>query len=186
MNALLEAAKEVGDFFGERGWSYCVIGGLAVQRWGEPRTTLDADLTLLAGWGEEERFARAILGRFPSRIPEGLTFVVERRVLLLRSSGGKDVDVSLGALPFEAKMVRRAVPVEFAPGCTLPCCTAEDLFVMKTFAGRPRDWLDAQGIVSRQADLDSAYVIENLRELCDLKGDPEILRRAEALLGGAP
>lgn len=186
MNALLDAAKEVGDFFGERGWSYCVIGGLAVQRWGEPRTTLDADLTLLAGWGEEERFARAILWRFASRIPDGLTFAVERRVLLLRSSGGKDVDVSLGALPFEAQMVQRAVPVEFAPGCTLPCCTAEDLFVMKAFAARPRDWLDAEGVLQRQAGLDSGYILGHLRELCDLKGDPEIFRRAEALLGGTP
>lgn len=186
MNALLDAAREVGDFFAERGWSYCVIGGLAVQRWGEPRTTLDADLTLLAGWGEEERFARAILGRFASRIPDGLNFAVERRVLLLRSSGGKDVDISLGALPFEAQMVQRAVPVEFAPGCTLPCCTAEDLFVMKAFAARPRDWLDAEGVLQRQAGLDSAYILGHLRELCDLKGDPGILRRAESLLCGVP
>ena len=186
MNALLQAAEEVCHFFAEQGWSFCIIGGLAVQRWGEPRTTLDADLTLLAGWGEEERFARAILGRFASRIPDGLSFAVERRVLLLRSSGGKDVDVSLGGLPFEAQMVRRAMPVEFAPGCTLPCCTAEDLFVMKAFAARPRDWLDAESIVSRKPGLDSAYIIENLRELCDLKGDPEILRRAESLLGGGP
>ena len=185
MNALLRAAREVCDFFAEKGWSYCIIGGLAVQRWGEPRTTLDADLTLLAGWGEEEPFAKAILDRFPSRIPDALTFAVRHRVLLLRASG-KDVDVALGALPFEAAMVGRAAPVEFAPGCVLPCCTAEDLFVMKAFAGRPRDWLDAEGVVRRTPELDSKYILGHLRELCDLKGTPEALARAETLLGGRP
>ncbi len=46
MNALFAAAKEVCDFMKARRWKFCVIGGLAVQRWGELRTTLDADLTL--------------------------------------------------------------------------------------------------------------------------------------------
>jgi hypothetical protein len=39
MNALFEAAKEVADFMKARRWKFCVIGGLAVQRWGEPRLT---------------------------------------------------------------------------------------------------------------------------------------------------
>ncbi len=51
MNALFEAAKEVCDFMKARHWEFCVIGGLAVQRWGELRTTLDADLTLFTGFG---------------------------------------------------------------------------------------------------------------------------------------
>ena len=39
MNAIFAAAKEVADFMQARGWEYCIIGGLAVQRWGELRTT---------------------------------------------------------------------------------------------------------------------------------------------------
>lgn len=66
-----------------RGWEFCVIGGLAVQRWGEPRTTLDADLTLFTGIGEEEQYATALLGRFSSRMTDALTFALSRRVLLL-------------------------------------------------------------------------------------------------------
>ncbi len=49
MNALFTAAKEVCDFMQARRWKFCVIGGLAVHRWGEPRLTQDADLTLLTG-----------------------------------------------------------------------------------------------------------------------------------------
>jgi hypothetical protein len=186
MNALFLAAKEVCDFMGALQWQFCLIGGLAVQRWGEPRTTLDADLTLLSGWGEEEAYAAAILDRLESRIPDAKAFAVAHRVLLVRAANGKDVDITLGALPFEAGMVRRAVPVEFAPGCLLPCCTAEDLFVMKAFAARPRDWLDAESIVARQTDLDTAYILEQLADLCALKEAPEILARAKDLLGRRP
>ena len=156
MNTLFEAAKEVGAFMEERGWAFCIIGGLAVQQWGEPRTTLDADMILLTGWGEEEPYVTSLLDRFESRIPDGHAFALERRVLLIRASNGKSVDIALGALPFEFDMVRRAVPLEFTPGLVLPCCTAEDLFIMKVFAARQRDWLDAESVVVRQARLDKA------------------------------
>lgn len=52
MNGLFEAAGEVGAFLTERAWEYCIIGGLAVARWGEPRATLGADMTLLTAWGQ--------------------------------------------------------------------------------------------------------------------------------------
>ncbi len=184
MNGLFGAAKEVGAFMAERGWAFCVIGGLAVQRWGEPRTTMDADMTLLTGWGEETSYVTAVLERFESRFPEGHSFALSRRVLLIRASNGTDVDIALGALPFEVEMVRRAAPVEFAPGVVLPCCTPEDLFVMKAFAARPRDWLDAESVVLRQAGLDKDYILGHLRDLCDLKEAPDILERAERLLEG--
>lgn len=41
MNEILSAAKELGDFMRQRQWEYCIIGGLAVIRWGEPRLTQD-------------------------------------------------------------------------------------------------------------------------------------------------
>ena len=186
MNTLFEAAKEACDFMAARGWEYCIIGGLAVQRWSEPRTTLDADMTLFAGWGNEEPYVSALLDTFESRISDGHTFALSRRVLLLRASNGKDVDIVLGALPFEAAMVRRAVSVEFEPGVILPCCTAEDLFVMKAFAARPRDWLDVEGIAARCPSLDTAYVLEHLEALSALKEAPEILARAKRLLGVQP
>lgn len=41
MSALLEAAKEVCEWVDGQRLASCVIGGLAVQRWGEPRLTRD-------------------------------------------------------------------------------------------------------------------------------------------------
>ena len=183
MNALFEAAREVCEFMTARRWEFCIIGGLAVQRWGEPRLTQDADLTLLTGFGEEERFAQILLEQFQSRRPNALAFALANRVLLLRASNGKDVDVSFGALDFEVSMLDRATPFEFAPGLVLPSCSAEDLFVMKVFAARPQDWLDAQGIAVRQRGrLDVAYILKHLALLCELKETPENIARARQIL----
>ena len=182
MNALFEAANEICTFMEERGWEFCIIGGLAVQHWGEPRTTLDVGFTLVSGWGNEEPYVSAILERFESRLPDAHAFALSRRVLLVRASNGKDVDVALGALPFEVEMVRRAVPVEFAPGKKMPCCTAEDLFTMKAFSGRPRDWLDAESVMVRQTNLDSKYILRHLTDLCALKDDRETVDRVTRIL----
>ena len=37
--SIFETAAEVADFLDERGVPYAIIGGLAVQHWGEPRAT---------------------------------------------------------------------------------------------------------------------------------------------------
>ncbi|MCA9441701.1 MAG: nucleotidyl transferase AbiEii/AbiGii toxin family protein [Candidatus Omnitrophica bacterium] len=182
MNGLFEAAKEVCGFMSEMGWRFCLIGGLAVQKWGEPRTTLDADITLLAGFGSERDFVEPLLSRFPSRIENGLDFALKNRVLLLQGSNGRDVDVTLGALPFEERMIERATSVELAPGFSLPCCTAEDLFVMKVFASRPKDLIDAESIVNRQLNLDNAYILSELAELAQFKTSSDILGVGRNLL----
>ncbi|MDA0323617.1 MAG: hypothetical protein O2923_13010 [Verrucomicrobia bacterium] len=167
-----------------REWEHCIIGGLAVQRWGEPRLTRDVDLTLLTGIGEEEAFVRPLLEHFAGRLPDALAFALANRVLLIRASNHKDVDISLGALEFEIDMLERTTPFEFAPGCVLPVCSAEDLFVMKAFAARAQDWLDAEGVAVRQGTrLDTVYILKHLSLLSELKEAPEILDRARRILG---
>lgn len=49
MNPIFAAAYDLQAFCERAGWRFCFIGGVAVQRWGEPRFTQDADLTLLKG-----------------------------------------------------------------------------------------------------------------------------------------
>ncbi len=87
-----------------------------MQRWGEPRTTMNADGTLLTGWGEEEACVTALLERFESRITDGHAFALSRRVVLVRASNGRNVDIALGTLPFETEMVQRAIPTALATG----------------------------------------------------------------------
>lgn len=103
MLEVYRAAADLRRRFDERGWRFCLIGGLALQRWGEPRETIDVDVT-------------------------------------------------------------------------------QDLIVMKAFASRPKDWVDLEGIVIRQAGrLDWAYVESQLHPLVALKEEPEILERLAAL-----
>ena len=187
MNALFEAAKEVCIFMARRRWRFCIIGGLAVQRWGEPRLTRAVDLTLLTGFGREEKYIDALLAHFSPRFGEAREFAQANRVLLLNAGNGTPVDVSLAALPYEEEVIARAALFPFAEGVELPACSAEDLFVMKAFAGRAKDWIDVEGIVARQADLlDRAYIMDRLRDLSAAVERPDMLARARRVLEGRP
>lgn len=176
MNGLFEAARQLQDFCDSRGWRSCFIGGLAVQRWGEPRVTLDVDLTVLAGFGDEGRFIDTLLAAYPARITHAGEFARRHRVVLLRTPDGVGIDVSLGALPLEELVVCRASLFSFAPGLDMRTCSAEDLIVLKLFASRPLDIRDAESVAVRQKGrLDWRYIEEQLRPLAQIKDEPVIL-----------
>ena len=105
MNRIFSAALEIQKFCRQKKWRFCFIGAIAVQRWGEPRLTLGADLTIVTGFGSEESYTDPLLERFPSRIPEGRQFALKNRVLLLEGDGDIPIDVALGAMPFEERAV---------------------------------------------------------------------------------
>ena len=176
MNGLYEAALDAQGFLEKRGWRFCIIGGLAVVRWGQPRLTHGVDITVLTGFGSEERYIRELLRRYRPRVEDAARFARENRVLLVSASNGIPIDLSLGGLPFEGSLVSRATPFEYAQGVSLITCSGEDLIVLKAFAARGQDWLDVEGIVVRQrGHLDWDYIHEQLAPLCELKGEPEIL-----------
>ena len=93
---VLAAAVEVQSLCQQQHWRFCFIGGVAVQRWGEPRLTQDVDLTLLTGFGKEEQFIDLLLGAYSARRADARDFALSHRVLLLRTASGVDVDVALG------------------------------------------------------------------------------------------
>ncbi|MGQ0640814.1 MAG: nucleotidyl transferase AbiEii/AbiGii toxin family protein [Gemmatimonadaceae bacterium] len=177
---VIEAATTLQAFCQAQGWRFCFIGGLAVQRWGEPRLTVDVDLTLLTGFGGEAFYVDVLLGQFASRISDARRFALENRVLLLQSQSGVGLDIALGALPFEERVVDRSSYFDYPPGVALRTCSAEDLLVMKAFAGRGQDWVDVERVIVRQTGkLDWEYVREQLVPLAELKGEPEILDQLE-------
>lgn len=63
MTDLFETALEIQTFCDRQGWRSCFIGGIAVQRWSEPRVRRDVDLNLLAGFGSEDQFIKPLLAR---------------------------------------------------------------------------------------------------------------------------
>ncbi len=178
MNPLFKAAREIQEFMQARDWRFCFIGGLAVIRWGEIRATQDIDATLLTGFGGEQRYVDELLQHFDARIADAEVFAMENRVALIAASNGVAIDISLGGIPFETEAVGRATLFDFAPGCSLLTCSAEDLVIFKAFADRDKDWADVHGILIRQSGrLDWPYMIRNLEPLCEVKGAPRIISR---------
>lgn len=187
MNPLYEAALEIEAFCRDRRWRATIIGGLAVQRWGEPRQTRDVDLAILTGFGDEGRFVDELLAHFKARRPDAREFALRHRVLLVQAANGTPLDISLAALPFEERLIERSSPFHFSEEASLVTCSAEDLVVLKAFADRPQDWLDIQGILVRQgALLDRAQVLDELRPLLELKEDSGPEAALQRLFGRHP
>lgn len=183
MKTLFQVAAELQAFFEKENWKFCFIGGIALQRWGEPRVTVDVDVTLLTGFGKEGEFIRSLLAAYPSRISCAAAFAQENRVLLLKSASGVALDIALGGLPFEEEACERATSFEFLPGVSLLTCSAEDLIIMKAFANRPKDWSDLKSVIlKQQGKVDKAYILERLTPLAEIKAAPEILVKINSLL----
>jgi hypothetical protein len=171
MNGVLSAACDLADFLCEREWPHCFIGGIAVLRWGEARFTADADVTLFTGFSGEPPFLDALLSVFSPRLPDAKAFAIENRVLLLQHKNGTQFDIVLAALPFESRTVERASSFELLPARAISTCSAEDLIVHKVFAGRPKDWMDVEGIIVRNRALDWALIETELSPLLEIRDD---------------
>jgi hypothetical protein len=183
VNPIFAAALEVQEFCRAQGFRFCFIGGLALQRWGEPRLTQDVDLTVISGFGGEPEYADQFLSAFAPRIPDAREFALRHRVLLLLGRNGIPLDVALGAMPFEERAVSRSTPFLVAEGVSLLTCSAEDLIVFKAFAGRAQDWIDIEGIALRQhRRLDEGLIWQELIPLLELKQDEQTEPRLRRLL----
>lgn len=91
--------------------SYAIIGGAAIDFLAQPRATQDIDAVTWLDLAETSGFVKsgARFGFFP-RISDPIEFALKSRVLLLQHNQAKiDVDISLGALPFEQEMIERAI-----------------------------------------------------------------------------
>ena len=179
---VFQAAADLEAFCKKNGWQHCFIGGLATQRWGEVRFTKDADATIFTGFGNEEDFILPLLDQFEARIPDANQFAVEKRILLLLSSKSVGIDVALGGLPFERKLIERASAFTFPPSCALTTCSAEDLVITKAFSGRDRDWLDLETILVRQqGNLDWKLIQRELKPLLQPVDSTDQLERLQRL-----
>lgn len=186
MTSLVAAATEILDWLHRGGWRCCVIGGLAVQRWGAPRLTQDVDLSVLVDLGAEERFVDAVLAQFPGRRVDARSFALAYRVLLVRATNGVALDLALGSTGFEIESVDRSTAWDVESGCSIRTCSAEDLIVQKLVAHRPHDLADVGGIVARQCDsLDVGRIRTWLTGFAELMDDPDLARPFESALAVA-
>lgn len=179
---LVVAAAEFQAFCDARVWPMCFIGGLAVQRWGEPRVTRDVDVSLFTGFERDEQVVDGLLGRFAPRVPDARNFALANRVVLLFGAGNVPIDVGLSGFPFERQVIDRATLIRFGDAGPLRICSAEDLIVLKAFAARPRDIDDVRGIIARQREaLDWPYIESALEPLAVATDRPELIDALRAI-----
>ncbi len=180
MSLQVKAAWEAHEFFIKEGIPYAIIGGIAVQHWGEPRFTRDVDFTILATLGKEEKTLKKIVTVFSPRIPDALEFALKHRVCLVRSKDGCEIDISLGLPGYEEEVVRRTVGCDLGDGRIVQMCSAEDLIIHKVIAGRAQDLADIDGVITRQGNtLDAGHIRHWLRQFSLLLDMNEILQRFE-------
>ncbi|MBL8516667.1 MAG: hypothetical protein JNM76_06830 [Betaproteobacteria bacterium] len=172
----LGGALAVQPILEELGLPFCFIGGLVVGRWGEPRFTRDANVTLFCPIGDEAEVIPKLAERLPGRVESAVEFAQLHRIYLAKSPAGTPVDIALGTLDFEYRCVNRATDFMIGLDQRLRTCSAEDLIVLKAFAGRPRDWLDIEGVIlSRGPKLNWPQILEELNPLAALKEAPELV-----------
>lgn len=177
-----EAAWATHLACGEAGCPYAIIGGVALQYWGEPRFTQDLDLTVLVEPGDERRLAEFLVEKFAPRISDAVEFSLQTRVLLLRVSGACDVDISFGLPGYESELMNRRIDYQIGDGRLVKLCSAEDLVILKMLASRPRDLEDVEGILLRQGPkMDRRYIRMWLREFSEVLENCQLVESFERL-----
>jgi hypothetical protein len=175
MTPLELALPEITSILDELRVPHMLIGGLAVSLWGEPRSTLDIDLSL---WVEPEEFDSTIAAlslRLHALPPDPMAFARDTRVLPVESSQGVRADLVFAALPPEREAIRRARPMQVG-GKVVNVASVEDLILMKLVSEREKDTEDARRLLARfMGRIDTAYLEPRLSELAEALARPGIL-----------
>lgn len=172
---LIQEAQRLQEFLDLKSWDFCFVGGIALQRWGEPRLTQDIDLTLLTNFENEDEFIESLLRLYSPRLSNAAEFAKTRRMLLLKNQTGIGIDISLGGLPFEIEMVKRSAYQEYLDDVKLKIISPEDLIIMKSVARRAKDWLDIETVIIRQTNLDWKYIVDSLEEFAEILEDKTLI-----------
>lgn len=180
---LMRVLSSLAEWFRDQHVPYAIIEGAAISFLAQPRATQDIDAVTWLDLEDTAEFIEsgARFGFF-SRISDPIEFVLKSRVLLLQHNQTKiDVDISIGALPFEQEMIERAT--EFTlPELTVQIATPEDLIITKAVAHRKRDLLDIDNLVSVYPNLDLARIRHWVGQFAEVLESPELVSDLENLL----
>ena len=179
---LLKPLEAMMRWFDAAGVHAAIIGGVAASLLGKPRLTKDIDAVVLDAEAEALIASGAPFGFLP-RIADAVDFARNTRMLLLRfTEGAIDIDLSLGALPFEYEVIDRSTMIDVSPEVRIRVASPEDIIVMKAVAGRGRDFMDIENIIEANADLDVDRIRRWVREFSAVLEMPEIHDNLEKLL----
>ena len=179
---LAEAIRSAVRWLDEAGVPAAVVGGIAASIRGRPRVTKDVDFVALADPDAcPSLVASAKRHGLVPRHDDVVEFARTTRVLLLVHSSGVEVDVSLGALPFERELVEASEKVTVA-GAEFSLARAEDLVIMKALALRPRDVADIEAVVAANPGIDLARVRAVVGEFAAILEEVDLVGELERII----
>ena len=164
------------------------IGGQAVLLHGAPRLTQDIDVSLAIGPDDVATIMAVCDALELEPLVEDLaSFARETFVCPLRDRAtGIRVDLIFSTTPYEHAAIARAVEVDIG-GESVPFASAEDLILLKLFAGRARDLEDARSVVDRQGvRLDWHYLEHWAAAFAAIPGREELPVRLQTLRDAPP
>ena len=183
---LLRPLEAMMRWFDAAGVRAAIIGGVAASLLGKPRLTKDVDAVVMDAEAEALIETGAPYGFLP-RIADAVDFARNTRMLLLRFTDGEiDIDLSLGALPFEYEVIDRSSMIDVSRGVSIRVASPEDIVIMKVIAGRGRDIMDIENIIQANPDLDVERIRRWVREFSAVLEMPEIHDALEELLRQRP
>lgn len=161
---------------------YLVIGGLAVGMLGEARLTRDLDfLIFLAPIDLPAFLQKAKRSGFQCNLHAAQEQLTDTGTfhLLYR---GIPIDCLTASTDLEEQMWRRAKRLRlFRQTAMFP--SPEDLLLLKLLVGRPKDLLDAEGILTRhRGGVDLEYLKGTAQRMADELQDSGIWQRLQQLL----
>lgn len=185
MNKLESALKDIQDFLKGEKVPYMIIGGIGNLVWGEPRLTVDIDITIHISPVKEQDFIKEVGRRFRILVDNPHDFVKKTRVMPIEITEGVKGDVIFAGLDYEKIAIERAVEVEILKNNRVKVCTAEDLIIHKALSEREKDWQDIEGIILRRGELlDRKYILDWLSQFASALDKPGIQKRFEELWMG--
>ena len=175
MTELESALAEVAAALEHCHLPYMLIGGLAVASVGEPRATLDVDVSAWVDPLKTSEAVACLCRQLRTIQPDPHAFVEKWRVLPVMTSAGVRADIVFASLPFEREVIGRAVMRHLA-GRLVPVASVEDLLIMKLVSVRPKDLSDARALLRRfRTSIDLDYLMPKLGELAEALSQPDIL-----------
>jgi predicted nucleotidyltransferase len=164
----LERALRIAvQFLEKRGYSYAIIGGIALAQWGLPRLTQDVDIKVMVPNTEYSTVRLDIEQTFPESA-RALT----NTFIVAVSIEGVTVVLLLALPGYEEMMINRSIQVDF-DGSPIWVCTAEDLIIQKVVANREKDWLDVETVlIEQKGKLDQVYIREWLAQFAEALEEP--------------
>jgi hypothetical protein len=181
---LEEATIEIAALLEGLGFEYMVIGAAAAGLWGEPRATLDVDVTI---WVEPDRVETAIqdfANRLALRTAEPVETVRRLRLLPVRASNGVPVDLLFAKWPIERQALERTARLQIGD-IQVRVAPLDYLLFLKLISDRPKDLSDAEALIHRhRGKFDTGWLEAELSAVSESASQPDILQRFHRLMAG--